>query len=109
MVRTFTPGRVRVCAFSGARDGAGTAQGRLSYAVRGRPQAKFGSKGADKAVSNRWKVVSLKAISSSPPYRARSLRASAHLQLVSLRYEEILIEQDMPIEHVYFPLEMTGV
>lgn len=77
MVRTFTPGRVRVCASSGARDGAGTAQGRLSYAVRGRPQAKFGSKGADNAVSDRWKEVSLKAISSSPPCRARSLRASA--------------------------------
>lgn len=42
MVRTFRPGCVRVCAFSGARDGAEPAQGRLSYDVRSRLRAKFG-------------------------------------------------------------------
>src|SRR5215213_9031001 len=42
MVRTFRPGCVRVCAFSGARDGAEPAQGHLSYDVRSRLRARFG-------------------------------------------------------------------
>lgn len=30
----------------------------------------------------------------------------SYLEVVSLRFKEILFEQDVPIEHVYFPISV---